>query len=272
MSERTAWEGVIRIPVPERAPKPRTVGWTMVIDKGLGLNQIDDLLGSAAAAIDVIKLTFGTSAFVPYDLLREKVKRITAAGCYVMPGGTFQEVALWQRSYDRYLERARDLGFNAIEISDGTIEMDLRTRRSVIEQALKAGFKVLTEVGKKDPHDALPMATLADEVMHDLALGAFMVIMEAREAGKGVGIYDASGLPKESEIEAFLRGVKDSTRLLWEAPLGNQQKYLILKFGPNVSLGNIPPEDVLALEALRCGLRGDTLKRAWQADRDYRRG
>ncbi len=272
MSERMAWDGVIRIPAPERTLKPRTVGWTMVIDKGLGLNLVDDLLASAAGAIDVIKLTFGTSAFVPYDILREKVRRITAAGCYVMPGGTFQEVAVWQRSYDGYLERARELGFNAIEISDGTIEMDLRTRKHVIEQAVKAGFRVLTEVGKKDPNDALPMAVLADEVMHDLSLGAFMVIVEAREAGKGVGIYDALGLPKESEIDAFLQGVRDPARLLWEAPLGNQQKYLVLKFGPNVNLGNIPPEDVLALEALRCGLRGDTLKRAWKADPEYRRG
>jgi len=242
----------------------------MVIDKGLGLNQVDDLLASAAEAIDVIKLTFGTSAFLPYDLLKEKVRRITAAGCYVMPGGTFQEVAVWQRSYDRYLERARELGFNAIEISDGTIAMDLKTRRTVIEQSVKAGFLVLTEVGKKDPNDAPPMAVLADEVMHDLSLGAFMVIMEAREAGKGVGIYDASGLPRESEIEGFLRGVRDPSRLLWEAPLGHQQKYLVLKFGPNVSLGNIPPEDILALEALRCGLRGDTLRRAWQADPEYK--
>jgi len=272
MVERTAWDGVIRIPVPERVRKPRSVGWTMVIDKGLGLNQVDDLLGSAAEAIDVIKLTFGTSAFVPYDLLKEKVKRITAAGCSVMPGGTFQEVAVWQRSYDRYLGRARELGFNAIEISDGTIEMDRETRKVVVEKAVNAGFRVLTEVGKKDPSEVLPMAVLADEVMHDLSLGAFMVIMEAREAGKGVGIYDASGLPKESEIEAFLRAVKDPSRVLWEAPLGHQQRYLILKFGPNVNLGNIPPEDVLALEALRCGLRGDTLKRAWQADREFRRG
>lgn len=272
MAERGAWDGVIRIPLPERARKPRTVGWTMVIDKGLGLNQVDDILSAAAEAIDVIKLTFGTSAFFPYELLKEKVRRITAAGCYVMPGGTFQEVAVWQRGYDRYLERARELGFNAVEISDGTIEMDLKTRRAVIEQAVKAGFRVFTEVGKKDPSDALPMAVLADQVMNDLSLGAFMVIMEAREAGKGVGIYDASGLPKESEIEAFLKGVRDPSRLLWEAPLGNQQKYLILKFGPNVNLGNIPPEDILALEALRCGLRGDTLKRAWQADREYRAG
>jgi phosphosulfolactate synthase len=97
-----------------------------------------------------------------------------------------------------------------------------------------------------------------------------MVIMEAREAGKGVGIYDASGLPREAEIDAFLAGVRDPGRILWEAPLGPQQRYLVLRFGPNVSLGNVAPEDILALEALRCGLRGDTLKRAWLGNRDYR--
>ena len=111
------------------------------------------------------------------------------------------------------------------------------------------------------------MAVLAEVVNADLDGGAFMVIMEAREAGKGVGIYDASGLPKEAEIEAFLKGVRDPGRILWEAPLGPQQRYLVLRFGPNVSLGNVAPEDVLALEALRCGLRGDTLKRAWLVDR-----
>ena len=95
-----------------------------------------------------------------------------------------------------------------------------------------------------------------------------MVIMEAREAGKGVGIYDASGLPKEAEIDAFLKGVHAPDRILWEAPLGPQQRYLVLRFGSNVNLGNVAPEDVLALEALRCGLRGDTLKRAWLAASD----
>ena len=111
------------------------------------------------------------------------------------------------------------------------------------------------------------MAALAEIVNADLEGGASIVIMEAREAGKGVGIYDASGLPKEAEIEAFLAGVRDPDRILWEAPLGPQQRYLVLRFGPNVNLGNIAPEDVLALEALRCGLRGDTLKRAWLAGR-----
>jgi len=267
---RPAWDGVIEWPVRERVTKPRETGWTMVIDKVLGLYVVDDLLQVAAPSIDVIKLTFGTSAFFRFDVLKEKVRTIVAHGVACMPGGTFGEVALWQGAYDRYLERARELGFTAIEVSDGTIELDARTRADAIAKAVKAGFRVLSEVGKKDPNDAQPMAVLADVVNADLDHGAFMVIMEAREAGKGVGIYDASGLPKEVEIDAFLEGVRDPDRILWEAPLGPQQRYLVLRFGPNVSLGNVAPEDILALEALRCGLRGDTLKRAWLANKDYR--
>jgi phosphosulfolactate synthase len=262
---RLAWEGVIEMPVRERLRKPRESGWTMVIDKVLGLHAVDDLMQVAAPSIDVLKLTFGTSAFFAGDVLKEKVRTVTAHGVYCMPGGTFLEVAVWQGALDRYLERARELGFNAIEVSDGTIEMDPRTRAETIQKAVKAGFRVLSEVGKKDPTDAQPMALLAETVNADLEHGAFMVIMEAREAGKGVGIYDASGLPKEAEIDAFLAGVREPSRILWEAPLGPQQRYLVLRFGPNVNLGNIAPEDILALEALRSGLRGDTLKRAWLA-------
>lgn len=267
---RPAWDGVIERPVPGRLQKPRERGLTMVIDKGLGLNAIDDLMQIAAPAIDVLKLTFGTSALFDHAMLKEKVRTVTAHGVHCMPGGTLQEVAVWQGALDRYLDRARELGFDAIEISDGTIEMDGRTRADAIAKAVKAGFRVLSEVGKKDPADAQPMAALAEIVNADLEGGASIVIMEAREAGKGVGIYDASGLPKEAEIEAFLAGVRDPDRVLWEAPLGAQQRYLVLRFGPNVNLGNVAPEDVLALEALRCGLRGDTLKRAWLAAREWR--
>ena len=270
-SGRLAWDGVIDWPVRERTRKPRETGWTMVIDKVLGLHVVDDLLQVAAPSIDVIKLTFGTSAFFRFDVLKEKVRTIVAHKVDCMPGGTFGEVALWQGTFDRYLDRARELGFTAVELSDGTIELDPRARADAIAKAVKAGFRVLSEVGKKDPNDAQPMAILADQVNADLDSGAFMVIMEAREAGKGVGIYDASGLPKEAEIEAFLKGVRDPARILWEAPLGPQQRYLVLRFGANVNLGNVAPEDILALEALRCGLRGDTLKRAWLANREYRR-
>ena len=97
---------------------------------------------------------------------------------------------------------------------------------------------------------------------HDLGLGALFVIVEAREAGKGVGIFDKSGAVDESEVDQIIAGVDDLDKLMWETPIKNQQQYMILRFGNNVSLGNIPTTDVLAMEALRQGLRGDTLKRA----------
>lgn len=262
-SDGLAWEGVVELPVPDRLRKPREVGWTMVIDKGLGRHAVRDLMEIAAPYIDVVKLAFGTSVFFGYEALAEKIRTITAHGVYCMPGGTLQEVAIWQGGYDRCLDRARELGFDAIEVSDGTIRMDARTRARVISMAAKAGFRVLSEVGKKDPADAQPMTALAEQVNADLECGASMVIVEAREAGKGVGIYDRAGSPREDEIETLLAGVRDPSRLLWEAPLAPQQRYLVLRFGPNVNLGNILPEDVLALEALRCGLRADTLKQAW---------
>ena len=158
--DRPAWEGVIDWPVRDRASKPREQGWTMVIDKGLGLHAIDDLMQMAAPLIDVVKLTFGTSAFYTHDLLKEKVRTIVAHGVHCMPGGTFQEVAIWQHRLEPYLDRARALGFDAVEVSDGTIELDPGTRADAITKAVAAGFRVLSEVGKKDPGDAQPMAVL----------------------------------------------------------------------------------------------------------------
>ncbi|MBM3284849.1 MAG: phosphosulfolactate synthase [Candidatus Aminicenantes bacterium] len=258
-----AWEGAFRIPCPGRSEKPRQTGLTMVIDKGLGKNLLQDVVRTAGGYIDIIKLTFGTSAFYERDLLREKNALIVSSGIEVMPGGTFLEVAVWQDCLDAYLDRARELGFSAIEVSDGTIEMDRESRRKAIKKALDLGFKVITEVGKKDPAEAPSPKLVHGLIQQDLAWGAFKVIIEAREAGKGVGIFDGEGKTREDEVDRILAGGASPGDLIWEAPLKNQQQDLILRFGPNVNLGNIPPEEVLALEALRQGLRGDTLKRAY---------
>jgi phosphosulfolactate synthase len=235
----------------------------MVIDKNVGPRQLDDLLEIASDYIDVIKLTFGTSAFYDKTLLRKKNQKITERGIEVMPGGTFLEVAVWQGVIDEYLDRAKKLGFSAIEISDGTIDIGLRTRAEVIKRSIDRGFKVITEVGKKDPHDVLPISLTHRLIRKDVENGAFKVIIEAREAGKGVGIFDQEGRTRVDEMENIIAGVPDPSVLIWEAPLKNQQQDLILRFGPNVNLGNIPPEEILALEALRQGVRGDTLKKAY---------
>ncbi len=266
-----AFDGVFEMPLPGRTVKPRQEGVTMIIDKGLGLAATQDLLESAADAIDFIKLTFGTSAFLDIDYLIEKVEMVKDYDIWICPGGTFLEVSVWQGTYPKYLKRCKEIGFNAIEVSDGTIEIDMQTRADCIKRAVDMGFMVVSEVGKKDPDEKVATAKLHEEIAADLRNGAFKVIVEAREAGKGVGIYDKDGKPKDDEVEAIIKGVDDITKLEWEAPIKNQQQFLILRFGPNVNLGNIPPEDILALEALRNGLRGDTLKRAWLANKDYKK-
>ena len=264
---KKAWEGVTEMPVKGRSTKPRSTGLTMVIDKGVGVNQLRDLIQTSGEYIDIVKLTFGTSAFYDREFLTEKIKLLLAEKIDVMPGGTFLEVALWKGAFDRYLQRAKDLGFSMIEISDGTIEMDLPTRKNTIRQALEMDFKVITEVGKKDPKEALPIALQHTLIREDLECGAFKVIIEAREAGKGVGIFDQAGKIKQDEVDNIIAGVEDIDSLIWEAPIKNQQQELIIRFGNNVNLGNIPAEEVLALEALRQGVRGDTLKRAYLADK-----
>ena len=265
-----AWEGVFDMPVGGRSEKPRSTGFTMVIDKGLGLAGTKDLIATAGSVVDDVKLTFGTSAFYSGDLLKQKNELLRGAEIDIMPGGTFLEVSVWQGRYGEYLRRAQELGFTAIEVSDGTIEMSPDVRRDCIKRGLDMGFRVISEVGKKDPDEKIAVSLMHEEIARDLELGAFKVIVEARAAGKGVGVFDKEGKVKEDEVDEIVEGVADPDTLIWEAPIKNQQQYLILRFGTNVSLGNIPPDDILALEALRSGLRGDTLKRAYLANREYK--
>jgi len=267
---KKAWEDVMEAPVKDRTGKPRNIGLTMVIDKGLGLNQVRDLVQTSGEYVDILKLTFGTSAFYEESLLKEKIRLLTSAGIDVMPGGTFLEVAVWKGTSDAYLRRAQELGFTAMEISDGTIRMDLETRKDLVRRATRYGFKVVTEVGKKDPREALPISATHELIKADLETGAFKVIIEAREAGRGVGIFDQEGKIKPEEIDHIMAGVEDPTQVMWEAPLKSQQQALLIRFGTNVNLGNVPPDEVLALEALRQGLRGDTLKRAYLKDLEDR--
>jgi phosphosulfolactate synthase len=219
--------------------KPRTDGYTMVLDKGLGRYAVTDLMETAADYIDFLKLSFGTSAFYDEKTVREKIEIATSAGVDVYPGGTFLEVTVWQGRFEAYLQRAKELGFTGIEVSDGTIEIADEVRADCLKRALDAGFKVLSEVGKKSPDEKI-----ATTEMHHLKSGAV----------------------DESEVDQIVAGVADPEKLMWEAPIKNQQQYMILRFGTNVNLGNIPTTDLMALEALRQGLRGDTLKRAYLQD------
>lgn len=255
-----AWQDIISFPRPDRSRKPRYSGVTMVIDKGLGLTEFRDMLELASDYIDMIKLTFGTPAFYPTELLREKCRICRAFGADIFPGGTFLEIAVLQGKLGRYLRRAQELGFNAVEVSDGTVPMSPETRAWSIKSARDLGFRVITEVGKKNPADVIPPAAMIEQIARDHELGASYVIVEGRESGKGVGIYESDGRVKADDLEYFIRGVRNPEFLIWEAPLKNQQQSLIFRLGTNVNLGNIPPSDIVALEALRVGLRGDTLR------------
>ena len=262
---KKAWESVFKMPQPGRSMRPRVDGFTMVLDKGLGRYAVTDVMETASDYIDFLKLSFGTSAFYNEQSVRDKIDIATSSGVDVYPGGTFLEVAVWQDRYSEYLARARELGFTAIEVSDGTISIADETRSDCIKRAADTGLKVVTEVGKKSPDEKVATEEMQRLIASDLEDGAMLVIVEAREGGKGIGVFDKSGAVDESEVDDIVSGVQDPEKLMWEAPIKNQQQYMILRFGINVNLGNIPTTDVMALEALRQGLRGDTLKQAYLA-------
>lgn len=264
MQSTKAWDGICAHPIGGRLDKPRHAGVTMVIDKGLGLESTRELLVLAGDYIDFIKLGFGTSAFYDAELLRAKIRLIRGHGVHVYPGGTFLEVAELQSATDAFLERAEALGFDYVEVSDGTLAIAPERRRRIIEAAIERGLGVVTEVGKKHPADRQPLEVQRRQIREDLEAGARFVIVEARESGVGVGIYGAGG-EIDADALAALKTAAPPDRLVWEAPLKSQQEALIERFGPNVNLGNIHPQEVLALEALRVGLRGDTLRRVARA-------
>ncbi len=256
-----AWVGILDFPAADREARPRQRGLTMVIDKGLGLTGTRDLMELAGDYVDQVKLTFGTSAFYPHRLLRQKIELVKSYGVDIFPGGTFLELALMQNKLEAYLERAESLGFTGIEVSDGTITIDAATRAATIRRARAFGFPlVVSEVGKKDPRDQVPDLELWTQVEDDFASGSDLVIVEGRESGQGVVIYDEAGHILEQELEQMVSHVSQPGRLMWEAPQKAQQHQLVMRFGPNVNLGNIAPDEALALEALRVGLRGDTLR------------
>lgn len=237
-------------------------GLTMMLDKGMGLVSVIDFLELSAEYVDLAKFGWGTSAVHERDLIKEKIDIYRSYGVIPYPGGTLLEVAYKQNKVDQYLEEAGKLGFEAIELSDGTVDMKPTHRENLMEKIKEEGFLIITEVGKKDPKkdSNITIQERIELVNFDINAGASKVIIEAREGGKGIGIFDEKGKVKDDELNILIENI-DTEKIIWEAPQKDQQAYLILKFGANVNLGNIPPEEVTALETMRRGLRGDTLGR-----------
>jgi phosphosulfolactate synthase len=237
-------------------------GITMMLDKGMGPNMVEDFLEISGSYVDFAKLGWGTSAIHERELIKYKVDTYLSNDIIPYPGGTLFELAYIKDKFNQFLNEADELGFKAIEISDGTVDITQGERERIIGEVREAGFMALTEVGKKDPKKDHHFTALdrVNLVRLDLDAGADKVIIEAREGGKGLGIYNDKGNVKEEDVQV-LEDNLDVKKLIWEAPQKNQQAYLILKFGSNVNLGNISPDEITALETMRRGLRGDTLGR-----------
>ncbi len=231
----------------------RDGGLTHVLDKGLGPRAWEDVLETAGAYIDVVKLGWGTAAVTPnlrakLDLLRDKP---------VVIGGTFFEVVYARGKFDEYKAWLQELGLTHVEISDGTIEIP-RERKLELIADFARDFTVLSEVGSKDSDVNYAPYLWVEWIREELDAGAWKVITEGREGGTA-GIYRPSGEMRTGLVDEIVHEI-DVGALIFEAPTKASQAWFVKHFGPNVNLGNIPPDEVIPLETLRLGLRGDTLK------------
>ncbi len=232
----------------------------MVLDKGLGLETAESLMEISGEYVDYLKFGWGTSIVHEQDIIAKKVKMYQSHDITPYTGGTLFELAYMNDKLNEYFEEAHNLGFNAIEISDGSIQIPHDRKVECIEMARDEGFEVLSEVGKKDPNldKELTLDERIEYMQEELNAGSSLIIVEAREGGKNIGIFDKSGNAKEDEIDYILDNF-DGSKLLWEAPNKDQQVFFILKLGNTVNLGNVSSDDITSLETLRRGLRGDTV-------------
>jgi phosphosulfolactate synthase len=240
---------------------PRHVGLTHVIDKGLGPRAWEDILEVAGEHISIVKLGWGT-AYVTGNLER---KLDVLRGRPVVIGGTFFEVVYARDQLDGYKRWLTALGLTHVEISDGTVEIP-RERKLELIADFARDFTFLSEVGSKDSSVEYSVDEWTTWLNDELQAGAWKVITEAREGGTA-GIFDSSGGMRTDLIEQ-IADVVGPANIVFEAPTKAAQSWFVKKFGPSVNLGNIPPEEVIPLETLRLGLRGDTLKEVLLGDAD----
>ena len=239
--------------LPERSAKPREQGITHVLDRGLSLAEVDSLIEVAGEVIDIVKLGWGT-ALVSANL-EEKVERYRAHGMPVVLGGTLTELAISQGRLEALIDWTRKLGLEHIEISDGTITIPHEQKLELIER-LSQSLVVLSEVGSKDDTRIMAPYRWVELIQRELEAGSWKVIAEARESGN-VGIFRHDGEVRMGLIDEIAHGVAPE-QIIFEAPRKDQQVWFVRRFGPDVNLGNILPEDVLSLETIRLGLRSDT--------------
>lgn len=239
--------------IPERTSGKRDFGLTMMMDMGLSLKESEHFIDSSAPYTDLVKFGFGT-ALITRDL-KEKVKLFQDAGLKPYFGGTLFEMFFVRGEFDGFRRFVSKSGLNNVEVSDGTIKMEHDEKLECIA-TLSKDFEVLSEIGSKVLGVELPNEVWVSHMKTELETGAWKVIAEARESGT-IGIYQSDGSANRALIDDIMKeiSVKD---VLWEAPKKAQQTMFIQLVGANVNLGNIAHNEVVSLEALRCGMRGDT--------------
>jgi phosphosulfolactate synthase len=239
--------------LPERPSKPRNSGLTMMMDKGLSTTEVQSFIENCAPYTDLVKLGFGTS--VLSSNVEKKIELYQKANIRVYLGGTLFEAFIVRNMFDEYVNLVQKLKLTTVEVSDGSMYMHHSQKLDFINR-LSKHFTVLSEVGSKLKGVEIPDEVWAEMMKTELNAGAWKVIGEARESGT-TGIYHSDGSANDALIKLINKKL-DPDSVLWEAPTGKQQAWFVKLNGPNVNLGNIATNDVIPLESLRQGLRGDT--------------
>ncbi len=239
--------------IPDRTTKPRQYGYTMAMDKGLSIREVEDFLNVCSDHVDIVKLGWGTSFVTP--MLDEKLKVYRDAGIPTYFGGTLFEAFIIRNQFEDYQKVLDKYEMTFAEVSDGSIELDHDIKCEYIRK-LSNQVTVLSEVGSKDAEKIIPPYLWIKLMQAELDAGAWKVIGEAREGGN-VGLFRSSGEVRSGLVEEILTKIPFE-KIIWEAPLKAQQVWFIKLLGPNVNLGNIAPKEIIPLETIRIGLRGDT--------------
>ena len=239
--------------IPERSVKPRQSGLTMVMDKGLSLRQVEDFIEVAGVHTDIVKLGWATSYVTPN--LKEKLALYRSAGIPTYFGGTLFEAFTIRNQFDDYRRVLEEFGMEYAEVSDGSMDIEHDQKCEYIRK-LSEQVTVISEVGSKDAAKIFAPYKWIALMKAEIEAGSWKVIAEAREGGN-VGIYRGTGEVREGLVDEILTQIPAET-IIWEAPLKEQQVWFIKLIGTNVNLGNIAPAELIPLETIRLGLRGDT--------------
>jgi phosphosulfolactate synthase len=240
--------------LPARPAKPRTAGLTHVMDKGLNIREIEGMFDTAGDYIDIVKLGWGTS-YVTQNL-EKKIALYRSYGTPVVCGGTMFEAVYARGKIDAFKRWLEHFRFAHVEISDGTLDIPREEKLALIADFAR-DFTVLSEVGSKDSEVVFAPNQWVEWIKEEKAAGSWKVITEGREGGTS-GIYRPTGEMRTGLVDEIVHSI-DFHDLIWEAPSKASQAWFIKQFGPEVNLGNIPADEIIPLETLRLGLRGDTL-------------